>query len=565
MNHFIITLIFLILTNKFQSKKPVDEEEIIYNVYYSRISGKYTAKKSDKVDKEAIASATYKNSYEKTGWDFLTISSYTSDDKKYSDSNKAYAMGYVEGIINHEKIYQMYRNLLYFSFYNEELKFPDNLIEFMEKNLEYMKKTSLEKKDQEVYWEHVYYIYQQMLGLYEGYISVCDENKKIGFIEFQLVIANADMEDAIYYNDKSRRPNFKNMTSEEIRLYTDLHTHCSALVKASNDFSDIWFGHNTWTTYGTMIRTFKEYKFVTNTHKEKSKVVAFSSYPGSLSSVDDFYYTDSNLVVMETTNSNLNDTLYDLLSPNTLLTWVRVILANRLASSGEDWLEIFKKENSGTYNNQFMVLDLTKIDMKEKDIKDKALMIIEQLPQYTESKDVTEYLRKGYWPSYNIPYSKNIFEMSGFVDTIKERPDLYDSYDYSGSNRPKIFRREQSNINSTEDFKKMMRYNKYEEDPSSQMNAAWTIASRYDLNTKGIGKNLCYGAIDVKFISVKELLEGKNIIHIISGPTNDDQPTFSWKNTTCYQSTPDRWFHEDVIETWDFPWIDYEVQLFDNN
>ena len=106
MNHFIITLIFLILSNKFQSKKPVDEEEIIYNVYYSRISGKYTAKKSDKVDKEAIASATYKNSYEKTGWDFLTISSYTSDDKKYSDSNKAYAMGYVEGIINHEKIYK---------------------------------------------------------------------------------------------------------------------------------------------------------------------------------------------------------------------------------------------------------------------------------------------------------------------------------------------------------------------------------------------------------------------------------------------------------------------------
>jgi hypothetical protein len=312
-----------------------------------------------------------------------------------------------------------------------------------------------------------------------------------------------------------------------------------------------------------MIRTFKEYRFVTNTHNEKSKVVVFSSYPGSLSSVDDFYYTDSKLVVMETTNSNLNDTLYDLLSPNTLLTWVRGILANRLASSGEEWLNLFKIENSGTYNNQFMVLDLKKIDINKKDIKDKALMIIEQLPQYTESKDVTQYLRKGYWPSYNIPYSKNIFEKSGFVETIKEKPELYDSYDYSGSNRPKIFRREQSNINSTEDFKKMMRYNKYDEDPSSQMNAAWTIASRYDLNTKGVGKHLCYGAIDVKFISVKELLEGKNIVHIISGPTNDDMPTFSWKNTTCYQNTPERWFHEDVIETWDFPWIDYEVKLFD--
>ena len=562
MKPFIITIILLILTNKFENKKPSAEEEIIYNVYYSKTSGKYTVKKSDNIDTSAIASATYINSYETKGWDFLTISSYDLDNNTYSDSNKAYAMGYVEGIINNQRIYQIYRNLLYFSYYKDGNIIPDNLKEFMSKNLEYMKKTCLEKKDKEIYWEHVYYIYQQMLGLYEGYNSACDENKKLGFIDFQLVVANSDMEDAINYKDKSRRPNFKNMTSDEIRLYTDLHTHCSALVKAANDFSDIWFGHNTWTTYGAMIRTFKEYRFVTNAQNEKSKVVAFSSYPGSLSSVDDFYYTDSKLVVMETTNSNLNDTLYDLLSPNTLLTWVRVILANRLASSGEDWLNLFKRENSGTYNNQYMVLDLNKIDINKKDIKDKALMIIEQIPQYTESKDVTQYLRKGYWPSYNIPYSRNIFEISGFVETIKEKPDLYDSYDYSGSNRPKIFRREQSNINSTEDFKKMMRYNKYEEDPSSQMNAAWTIASRYDLNTKGVGKNLCYGAIDVKFISVKELLEGKNIIHIISGPTNNDMPTFSWKNTTCYQSTPDRWFHEDVVETWDFPWIDYEVQLF---
>ena len=266
---------------------------------------------------------------------------------------------------------------------------------------------------------------------------------------------------------------------------------------------------------------------------------------------------------METTNSNLNDSLYDLIQPNSLLTWVRVILSNRLAKSGEDWINIFIRENSGTYNNQFQVLDLSKIDLNKKDIQDKALMIIEQLPQYNQSGDVTQYLRKGYWPSYNIPFFKNIYEKSGFIDTIKERPDLYDSYDYSGSNRPKIFRREQTNVNSLEDFKKIMRYNNYKEDPYSKGNAAWTIASRYDLNNKGIGKSYCYGAIDVKFISVKELKEGKNIIHIISGPSNDNLESFSWKNTTCYLNDPNRWFHENVVETWDFPWIDYEIQLFD--
>ena len=108
-----------------------------------------------------------------------------------------------------------------------------------------------------------------------------------------------------------------------------------------------------------------------------------------------------------------------------------------------------------------------------------------------------------------------------------------------------------------------MRYNNYEEDECSKKNAAWTIASRYDLNTNGVGRALCYGAVDVKFISVKELMEGKNIIHIISGPTNDKQPTFSWKNTTCHVNSTFRWYHEDVVDTWDFPWIDYEIQLFD--
>jgi hypothetical protein len=85
-----------------------------------------------------------------------------------------------------------------------------------------------------------------------------------------------------------------------------------------------------------MIRTFKEYKFVSNKRNEKSKVVVFSSYPGSLSSIDDFYYLDSKLVVMETTNSNLNDSLYDLLKPETILTWVRVMVANRLAGTPEE-------------------------------------------------------------------------------------------------------------------------------------------------------------------------------------------------------------------------------------
>ena len=562
MKYFYFILIFSLLL-LIKTQKYNEDVKTIMNAYYSKTSGKFTTKISTSIDKEAVASATYINSYTTKGWDFLTISSYDKPDNKYEDSIKSYAMGYLEGILNKDRIFSVYRNLMYFTFYDNDNKLPDNLIQYLTKNLEYMKSKSLKYKDTDPYWEHVYYIYQQMLGLFDGYNSVAENEKKIGFIYFQMVVANADIEDAVYYNNATRRPNFKNMTVEEIRTYTALHTHCSSLVKVANDLSDIWMGHNTWTTYGSMIRTFKEYRFVSNKQNEKSKVVVFSSYPGSLSSIDDFYYLDSKLVVMETTNSNFNDTLYDLLKPETLLTWVRVMLANRLAGSGEEWVEIFKKENSGTYNNQFQVLDLNKVDTNKKTINDNAFMIIEQLPEYTESADVTPYLIKGYWPSYNIPYFKTIYEKSGYIETIESNPSLYDSYDYSGSDRPQIFRREQTNVNSLEDFKKMLRYNNYQEDECSQKNAAWTIASRYDLNINGVGRPLCYGAIDVKFISAKEIMEGKNIVHIISGPTNDKQPTFSWTNTTCHVSNPIRWYHEDVVDTWNFPWIDYEVQLFD--
>ena len=157
-----------------------------------------------------------------------------------------------------------------------------------------------------------------------------------------------------------------------------------------------------------MIRIFKEYSFMANDGIEKSKTCAFSSYPGALSSIDEFYYLDSNLTVMGTSISIYNNSLYDLIKVNSALIWVRQIVANKLASTAQEWTEIFKKENSGINNGQYMILDINKIDLKNKKIGDKALMIIEQMPNYTESLDVTGHLRKGYCPSYNVPYLDKI-------------------------------------------------------------------------------------------------------------------------------------------------------------
>ena len=160
----------------------------------------------------------------------------------------------------------------YNSFYSKNLTIPNNIKQFYKKNILYMEEMSLKKKDSDIYWENVYYIYKQLKGLYDGYMSVAENEKQIGFYEFIILSDIRDAKEVEYYNTNDR-PNFKKMTNEEIKKFTLLNSHCSALIKLADDFSDIWFGHNTWSAYNSMIRIFKEYRFISNKNNLKSKAV----------------------------------------------------------------------------------------------------------------------------------------------------------------------------------------------------------------------------------------------------------------------------------------------------
>jgi hypothetical protein len=103
--------------------------------------------------------------------------------------------------------------------------------------------------------------------------------------------------------------------------------------------------HATWRSFKLMNRVYK-YMLVGGLR------LAFSSQPGFLSSKDDFYISGSQLAVFETTNEIFNTTLYNLLTPQSLLCWIRSLVASRLAKSGAQWVDLFSLYNSGTYNNQ---------------------------------------------------------------------------------------------------------------------------------------------------------------------------------------------------------------------
>lgn len=96
-------------------------------------------------------------------------------------------------------------------------------------------------------------------------------------------------------------------------------------------------------------------------------------------------------------------------------------------------------------------------------------------PLYRE--DITNILnQKFYFPSYNIPYFEDIFNISGYRDA---------GFSYDNDPRAKMFRAYSPSIQSFDDFKFFMNSNDYQHDVYSQGSACNAISARCDLLSSG--------------------------------------------------------------------------------
>ncbi len=89
------------------------------------------------------------------------------------------------------------------------------------------------------------------------------------------------------------------------------------------------------------------------------------------------------------------------------VSWQRVRAASALAKSGEEYARIMQKYNTGTYNNQYMVVDFN-LYKPGKELPPGTLWVIDQVPGLVAAADMTETLSRGYWPSYNVPYFQEV-------------------------------------------------------------------------------------------------------------------------------------------------------------
>ena len=97
----------------------------------------------------------------------------------------------------------------------------------------------------------------------------------------------AKVEETPQSSGSERRRNAAADEEDQLSMASLTPDHCSALIKVASDLSDVYFSHTTWDSYSNSApRIFKRYHMRT---PEGQVQMYFSSSPGMMSSVDDFY------------------------------------------------------------------------------------------------------------------------------------------------------------------------------------------------------------------------------------------------------------------------------------
>ena len=468
------------------------------------------------------AKASYNETVEAIGWGTLDVTTNADE----NDDDQAFAAGFAESALTWERTSQHRHTFMEATFANDSKSY-DAATQFVLANDQWVLeqlKAPPGGDEQSEWWNQLSLIWAQLDGLIAGHAAY-DHSAHITALtrlDFLLLNAVVDLSSVIH------KPFLEHeWTPERAAAYTRRSTHCSALVKILPDFSDLLTSHNTWTAYYMMLRVAKRYTLP----YKKALAASFvtSGYFGTLSSTDDFSVLSSGLVVQETTNALYNDTLALAIVPQAVLTWARSLVANRLATGGETWVKNFVYMNSGTINNQWMVVDYN-LFSPGKVLPANVLWVVEQLPLYTQAADVTAHLVNGHWPSYNCPFFPEVYARSGQAMMAAK---FGDQYTYQLYSRAKIFRRDAGAVHGRDAMKAIMRYNDWQHDSYALNDPGTSIASRSDLQEGGL-PCCADGNIDAKLVGFEDVkavrFEG------VSGPTHDQQPVFEW--TEAYSGTP---------------------------
>ncbi|ESO82430.1 hypothetical protein LOTGIDRAFT_223334 [Lottia gigantea] len=503
---------------------------------------------------DCLVFGEFLNSVNETGWGELSIR--TINRGNWNDSVLAYGAGLVEGYLTKDLIEMHWLNTQSTYCTQPYSDYCTKLHWFLTENLEWIKDMINDATLQDTYWYQVKLHYEQISGLLAGY------HNKPGDIGINIEIFGhylMQIQDDIY--------DIENVLKKPGVEKTRPMGHCSALVKLLEN-GDVLSAHDTWSGFNTMLRILKYYDLPFHTTADMKEIIhgsrmSFSSYPGYLYSSDDFYVTSAQLMIMETTNPTNNNSLFNDIKPEGIIfEGIRNQIANRLASTGYEWVQAFSRYNSGTYNNQWMVVNYKQLTSSP---PVGILTVLEQYPGLIHHEDLTPILmKKGYWSSFNRIYYRDIFAISGEQELIDKYGDFFTHDKYA---RALIFDRDQQYVENVTGLVRLMRYNDYKHDPLSRCNctppysANLAIMARGDLNPADgaypfheLGRNIG-GGLDTKATSSSLVKEVS--FYAQSGPTSDQVPVFKWSDV------PEQISHLGHPDTFNFPLILFNTTKYD--
>ncbi|KAL2100693.1 hypothetical protein ACEWY4_002454 [Coilia grayii] len=501
----------------------VESERLRLATAYWDVTHKAVLLKDGVLEKDGDAYGFFNDSLSTTGWGVLELRAGYGTTKE-TDDITYFLAGYLEGFLTADQIYDNYNNM--YPQLIKDLKTLTLVKDFMNKQDTWTRQQVKLNKDNP-FWRHVGFLVAQTDGLQAGvaHWAKTEGRTPLSLFAVQFLNGVGDLLDLIPALVPGAEPSLENYRKPPMG-------HCSALIKMLPGFENLLFAHSSWYTYAATMRIYKHWDFNVQETSAATGKMSFSSYPGFLVSLDDFYLLGSGLMMTQTTNNVFNASLFSLIKPSTLFAWQRVRLAHAMAHTGEEWAEIFSKFNSGTYNNQYMVVDMSKVTLG-KELEDWSLTVVEQIPGLVEYSDQTPALRRGYWPSYNVPFHAEIYARSGYRAMWEKHGEDF-SYDLCP--RAKIFRRDQGSVTDLDSLKHIMRYNDYKNDPYSMGNPCKTICCRNDLQEKRPSPGGCYDTKVTDFGRAR-----KFIAEALNGPTTQGGlPPFSWDlfNSTAHQGLP---------------------------
>ncbi|XP_025154223.1 putative phospholipase B-like lamina ancestor isoform X2 [Harpegnathos saltator] len=529
-----------------------------------------------------VARAYYKTSIFESGWSVIEIETSS----KYPDTVQAYAAGLLEGSLTWQLIYHHWYNTV--NVFCE--KQPDEcrkLMRFLRENTAVVRERAELLGATDAFWHMVRLFYVQLDGLEAGWRFAVRRSRQT---------VEMDSEHFLWLAMAAELPDLElpsNVTYDHTKGMICLK---NLLRKESEPL--IAIGHTTAASYAKMLRLLKRYTFgyhvlpiLKNAALVPGRSIIMSSYPGALSSHDEFYLVQGQnreLVVagipLSVPNhhgvwnlTRIKDQIFSLLTPSfkmaalkkqepstrmiknnigyreQVMSSAETMAANRLATDGRAWSRILLLQNGNTSARQWITLDP----------HSRTIGLIEQLSGITRVADISEQFAA---TGALCRTGKNrLREIKVAIDGKDD--DNGDEGDDDVA-KPELVARLLKNITTIENFRRLMRGYSHKDKTTIAATTVTTTTTTtitedqpktqtaqiltYKEDLKESNNVTPFGVIDAKIVLVDA--DGVGSFEATSGPnTQSFKEPFRWSQAfpnVSHIGHPDVFEFDNVVPLW---------------